>query len=89
MITIPAALFGLVIALLIGALYHVLRGGNGWRLLLFLGLSALGFAAGQAGGWGFGWVVYKFGLLDLGLGVIGSVVFILLGDWLSRPRPAA
>ncbi|NOH02245.1 MAG: hypothetical protein HND47_09970 [Chloroflexi bacterium] len=84
MITLPAALFGLVIALLMGASFHALRGGNGWRLLLFLGLSVLGFALGQAAGMAFGWLVFRFGVLDIGLGVLGSVLMLLAGNWLVR-----
>lgn len=84
MVTLPAALFGLVVALLIGALFHALRGGSGWRLLLYLGLSILGFALGQAAGIFFGWVLYKFGVLDIGLGVVGGILVLVIGDWLSR-----
>lgn len=85
MVTLPAALFGLVIALLAGALFHALRGGNGWRLLLFLGLSIVGFVVGQLASKFFGWGVYKFGMLDIGLGVVGSAVVLLAGNWLIRP----
>lgn len=84
MVTLPAALFGLVIALLTGALFHALRGGNGWRLILFLGLSIVGFVVGQLAGMFFGWSVYKFGMLDIGLGVVGSAVILLAGNWLIR-----
>jgi len=85
MITFPAALFGLVTALLVGALFHALRGGSGWRLLLYLGLSILGFALGQVAGIFFGWVLFKFGMLDIGLGMVGSAVILLAGNWLIRP----
>lgn len=85
MITFPAVLFGLVIALLVGALFHALRGGSGWRLLLYLGLSILGFALGQVTGIFFGWVLFKFGMLDIGLGMVGSAVILLAGNWLIRP----
>ncbi|MBI2333512.1 MAG: hypothetical protein HYU84_15385 [Chloroflexi bacterium] len=44
--TLPAILFGLVVAFLAGALFHAVRGGGGWRLLLHLGLGAAGFALG-------------------------------------------
>ena len=45
--TIPILLFALLISLLCGTLFHILRGGSGWRLLLYFGLSVLGFAVGQ------------------------------------------
>ena len=31
-----------------------------------------------------GWHLLMFGALDIGMGVIGSVVFLVLGEWLSR-----
>ena len=85
--TIPAILFGLVVAFLAGALFHVLRGGGGWRLLLNLALSTLGFVLGHASAVIFGFVLYQFGVLDIGSGVVGSLVVLLVGDWLSRIRP--
>lgn len=82
--TLPLTLFALLIALLAGALFHILRGGSGWRLLLYLILSVLGFAAGQALSMWRGWYLLHFGALDIGVGLIGSFIFLAAGDWLSR-----
>jgi hypothetical protein len=82
--TIPVLVFALLIALLCGTLFHVLRGGSGWRLLLYLGSSTLGFVVGQWISIARGWHLLMFGALDLGMGVIGSAVFLALGEWLSR-----
>ncbi|MDP1546914.1 MAG: hypothetical protein Q8L87_12915 [Anaerolineales bacterium] len=82
--TLPSLLFGLVIALMLGALFHAVRGGSGARLLFYMGVSALGFALGQWLGMQFGWVVYKFGALDVGLGLVGGILVLVIADWLSR-----
>ena len=86
--TLPAILFALLIALLCGALFHFLRGreksASGWRLLLYLGLSILGFALFQWLSKWQGWGLLMFGALDIGSGVIGSLSVMLFGDWLSR-----
>ena len=82
--TIPDLLLGLTIALLYGAIYHFIRGGNGWRLLLFLALSVLGFAVGQLLGMWRAWYLFTIGLLDLGMGTIGSLSFLIAGEWLGR-----
>jgi hypothetical protein len=82
--TLPLLLFALLIALLCGALFHILRGGSGWRLLLYLALSMLGFAVGQGLSMWRGWHLLTFGALDIGIGMAGSLVFLVLGDWLSR-----
>ncbi len=84
MVTLPATLLGLVIALMYGAVYHLIRGGSIWRLFLYLGLSLFGFLAGHLIGIWRGWVWYPIGSLNLGLSTIGSLVILILGDWLSR-----
>jgi hypothetical protein len=82
--TSPTLLFALLIALLYGSLYHLLRGGRGWRLILYLGLSILGFAAGHLIGLWQGWVFIPMGSLNLGMSSSGSLIVLIFGDWLSR-----
>ncbi len=82
--TIPAVLFGFVIASLYGALYHLIRGGTGLRLLMYLALAWAGFAAGHLAGLWRGWTLLPLGPLNLGVETIGSLLFLGLGDWLSR-----
>ncbi len=82
--TLPTLIFALLIALLCGAAFHIFRGGSGWRLLLYLGLSLLGFAIGQWIHIWQGWNLFVFGALDIGMGVAGSAVFLVVGEWLSR-----
>ncbi|MCC6500721.1 MAG: hypothetical protein IT313_10685 [Anaerolineales bacterium] len=85
--TIPSLLFALLIAVLIGALYHLIRGSGFWRLMLYLGLSALGFALGHLVGWWQGWRLFPFGSLNLGMSSLGSLIILVIGDWLSRIEP--
>jgi uncharacterized membrane protein YeaQ/YmgE (transglycosylase-associated protein family) len=80
----PTLLFALLIAFLCGALFNIFRNGNGWRLFYYLVLSLLGFAVGQWVHVSQGWILFVFGMLDIGLGVVGSIVFLILGEWLSR-----
>jgi len=81
--TLPAYLLGLVVALLIGSLFHVWRDGGAARLLLYLGLSVMGAAAGQWLGSGLKWVLFAVGPLNLGMVTLGSVLFLGVGYWLS------
>lgn len=80
--TFPSFLFGLIIAILIAMIFHAFRGGSGWRLLMYTGFSIVGFFLAQWVGGIFAWGLYPFGVLDAGLGVVGSVLFILLAGWL-------
>jgi hypothetical protein len=82
--TFPTLLFAVMIALLFGALFHIFRSGNGWRLLYDLSLSLLGFGVGEWIHFWRGWNLFMFGALDLGMGVLGCLVFLGIGDWLSR-----
>lgn len=82
--TFPSLLLALVIALSLGAAYHLMRGGSGWRLILYLGLSAAGFAAGHLIGTWRGWMFLMLGSINLGMGAFGSVMFLLAGDWLRK-----
>jgi hypothetical protein len=84
MLTLPVIVLGFVIAMLLGALYHGIRGGGGWRLLFFLGLSLLGFTVGHYLGAGLGWSFILIGSLNLGMAIFGGILFLVIGDWLIR-----
>ena len=85
--TIPSLLFALLIALLLGALYHLIRGGDAAHLFTYLVMSVLGFAAGHFVGLWRGWVLFQFGPLNLGPEIVGALVFLALGDWLIHLPP--
>ncbi|HSB00478.1 MAG TPA: hypothetical protein VLE49_07500 [Anaerolineales bacterium] len=82
--TLPTLLLALLIALLYGALYHLIRGGRFWRLFLYFGLSILGFGIGHLVGLWRGWIFLPLGSLNVGLSSLGSILILILGDWLSR-----
>ena len=85
--TLPSLLLGLVIALLAGAFYHTVRGGGGWRLLLYLGCSSVGFALAIWVSILLQLVFFKIGTLDIGIGLVGSLLLLALSDWLSSNKP--
>ncbi len=82
--TLPTLLFSLMIALFYGALYHLVRDGGFWRLILFLFLSVFGFALGHLVGVWRGWVWLPLGTINLGISSVGSFLVLLLGDWLTH-----
>ncbi len=84
--TFPALLLALLVALLCGMIFHIIRGGDGGRLLLYLGLSVFGFTAGQLVSLWRGWNFFSFGSLEIGIGVIGSAVMLVVGEWLGRTK---
>ena len=82
--TLPTFLFALLVALFYGALYHLIRNGGFWRLILYFILSIFGFVAGHLFGLWRGWTFIPLGSLNFGLSTLGSVLVLILGDWLSR-----
>lgn len=81
--TVPSMALGLVVALLIGALFHLFLGGGFWRLIFYLALSVIGFAAGELFGMWRGWIFFPIGTLNLGMDIIGSLVILVVGYWFS------
>jgi len=47
-------------------------------------LSWAGFWLGDTLGWSLGWSFGSIGILNAGMGTIGSLLLILVGDLLSR-----
>jgi hypothetical protein len=81
--TIPALLFGIVISTLYGAAFHLWRGGNSGRLILYLILGWVGFWIGHIAGNLFNWTFGSIGQLRLGMATISSLIFLSVGYWLS------
>ena len=84
--TIPSLVFALLIASLYGALYHLIRGGGLGRLLLFLIFGWAGFALGHLVGLWQEWTLLPLGELNFGMSTLGSLIFLVGGDWVSRIR---
>jgi hypothetical protein len=81
--SIPALFLGLVLSSLYGALFHLWRGGHAGRLLLYLILSWLGFWIGQFLGNLMNISFDILGQLHIVSASLGSIVFLLVGYWLS------
>lgn len=81
--TFPAVIFSFAIATLFGSLMHLWRGGNLFRLLLYLGLSAVGFFVGHFAAGALSIRFLDVGTIHLGFGILGSIIFLGLGYWLS------
>ena len=82
--TLPSLLFALIIASFYGTLYHFIRNGGFWRLVFCIGMSVIGFGVGHLIGLWRGWFLIPLGSINLGLSSLGSLIFLVGGDWLSR-----
>lgn len=81
--TLPSVAIGAIVGLLIGALFHIGVDGGGGRLALYLLLGLFGFFSGHLIGSALNWRLLPLGPLDMGMAVLGSVLFLGVGHWLS------
>jgi len=88
--TTPSILLGVVLGLLYGSVFHLLRGGSIRKLLVFLVLAQAGFWGGLWLAGYTGWSFYVVGVMDAGAGTLGSLVLLAVSELLGRitlPEP--
>jgi hypothetical protein len=81
--TLPAVLFGFLICTLYGAAFHLWRGGGLGRLVLYVLLAWSGFWTGHFLATQFSLTFGSVGAVHLGMATLGSMLFLLIGYWLS------
>ena len=82
--TTPAYLIAIIIATLYGALFHLFKGANASRLLLYLVSSWMGFIIGHNVSPVVGASIYSIGPLNAGMASIGSGLALVLARWLAK-----
>ena len=81
--SIPSLLLGFILSTLYGALFHLWRGGNLGRLLLYLLLAWVGFWLGQFIANYLNLAFDVFGQIHLVIATLGSLILLAVGYWLS------
>jgi hypothetical protein len=81
--TIPILVFGILLASLYGALFHLWKDGGLGRLIMYILLSWVGFAVGAWAGAALRWDFWSVGSLRIGMATVGSAFFLAAGHWLS------
>ena len=84
--TLPAFLFFSLVGILYGTLFHLWRGGNAGRLLLYVLLGWSGFWVGHFLGDYLMWTFWHFGAVNFGMATLISLVFLALGYWLGKEQ---
>ena len=80
-VTLPAFIFGGVIATLYGTAFHLIRGGGLGQLFIYILLSWIGFWAGQFIAEQLNWSFLNLGPLHLGIATISSLILMIIGYW--------
>ncbi|BAJ63503.1 MULTISPECIES: hypothetical protein [Anaerolinea] len=81
--TLPALLFGFLVATLMGAAFHLWKNGGLGRLILYLLLAWIGFWTGHIVANALGWHFLSVGPLRFGMAVLSALLFLGVGHWLS------
>jgi hypothetical protein len=84
--TLPAFLFGMLVATVYGTGFHLITGGSLGKLLFDIIFSWIGFWIGHFIASFSGWTLWSLGPLHLGLATITGIFGILLGNWLTMPK---
>jgi len=84
MIISPIFSFGLMVATLIGALVHLIIGGDGRQLVAMILAAWIGFALGQMIGALMGITILSIGSLYLFTGALGSLIAVIAAALLLR-----
>jgi hypothetical protein len=86
-VNVPAVYLGLLIATLLGAAFHLLRGGTLARLLLYLSTAWVAFFAGN---WISGllhWELGRVGSLNLFPAILATLIGLTAASILVGPSP--
>ncbi|MCX8025170.1 MAG: hypothetical protein N3A60_08210 [Thermanaerothrix sp.] len=82
--TFQGVILGTCVATLLGALFHLWRGGNWVHLVVYLISANLGFWVGHWVAGVLSWSVSRIGPLNLFGAIAGSVLFLAIAYWLAR-----
>ncbi|MBI9046410.1 MAG: hypothetical protein JEZ06_18110 [Anaerolineaceae bacterium] len=82
--TYPAFIFGSILALLIGSLFHIWKNGGLGKYFIYCFSSFSGFWIGHAVGGAANINFWKVGPTRIGVALIGSIIFLFLAHWLTN-----
>ena len=81
--TFPSVLLGILIAAVLGCAFHFWRGGGFKWLVLYNFIAIAGFWIGHFIGILIHLDFLKLGPIYLGMSLIGTILFLFVGYWLS------
>lgn len=84
---ITSYIFGWLLASLLGTLFHLWQNGGIGKLLLYILLSWLGFFLGHLVAHHYGLKFMSVGEVQIAGGILGSILFLLVGNWFTTIKP--
>jgi hypothetical protein len=86
--TTPAYLISIILATLYGTVFHLYKGGDASRILLYVVSSWMGFIIGHNVSQIVGASIYSIGPLNAGMASLGSGLALVLAHWLANHNRA-
>jgi len=86
--TVPAFLFGTLVAVFLGALFHLWKGGGPFFILLYIVASVMGFWAGHYSAEYLNLTFWSIGPVRYGPSLVAALFFLLVTSWLFNKKPA-
>lgn len=83
--TIQAILFIVLVSAFYGCLAHLIAGGNVFSIFVNILIAIAGFFVGQFLGNTIGREFFRFGVINFGWGTGMSIVFLVIGIFISHP----
>lgn len=80
-VTLPAILFGGLIATFLGTAFHLIRGGGFGQLFIYILLSWIGFWGGHFLSEQLDFSLINLGSLNLGTAILASILLMIIGNW--------
>jgi hypothetical protein len=84
--TLPAIVYGFLIASAVGLAFHLVRGGTLGRLGMYLVSGWISFAVGQIVGEWIGLHLWRFGPLNLFAALVGTLLGLFTAAFLAGPQ---
>jgi hypothetical protein len=82
-LTIPVFIFGSLVGLLLGALFHLIAGGKLIRLVFCLIFGWIGFWVGNYFSQKVGIQILQYGQISYATSILFSLTFAACGYWIS------
>lgn len=82
----PSITFAFMLSTLLGAIFHLIAGGDARRLALFLLAGWVGFGLGQFVGITLGISAFNIGGLRIVAAVLGAIIALFATHFLTRNR---
>ena len=86
--TTPAYLISIILATLYGTVFHLYKGGDASRILLYVVASWMGVIIGHNVSQIVGASIYSIGPLNAGMASLGSGLALVLAHWLASHNRA-